>query len=135
MAKKLLKRIARTTGTTTGEAKGIMKNVRGSVRAGDNKTARKTLTGALKGGPAAGVPRSPSRTAKARKSSAKIVKRIDARQTGRANAMTRGKGKKVGLKRQMTTLTGPAAAVTSPRPRTAVRKKSRTKTGRDTYAV
>lgn len=111
MAGKRLERIAKTTGTTVGEARGIMKNVRQSVAAGDKKTARKTLTQALKGGPAAGVKKSPARTAKARATSKKVVRKIAKRQAatapggfpkprGRANAITRGKGKKTGLRKQ-----------------------------------
>src|SRR4030095_614128 len=92
MAGKLLKRIAKTTGTTRGEAKGIMKNVRQDVRAGNKKAARKELTQALKGGPSAGVKKSPARTEKARATSKKVVGRIADRQASVALGKPRTKG-------------------------------------------
>ncbi len=93
MAGRRLQRIAKTTGTTVGEARGIMKNVRQEVRAGDKKTARKTLTTALKGGPAAGVKRTPARTAKARVASKKIVRKIASNQARTGNGTRRKYGR------------------------------------------
>lgn len=107
---RLKKRIAKATGTTVGEAAGTIRNARQAVKAGNSKKARKTISKALKGGPTGGVPRSPARTAKARKTARKVVKRMSENQGRRVGRNTSpGTPRKVGARRTKGDVTMPIA--------------------------